>query len=349
MRFGVAGLGAIGAIRAASLVRHRDCQLAGVFDLDPARTAPYSSAARVFSSFDEMLRSDEIDAIVVSTPPDTHETMAVETLQSGKHVLIEKPLAPTIEACARILRASQATGKIVTTGYNHRYFEATKIVKDAVDAGTIGNLSHVRGFTGHAGLEEFKSRWMYDAAIMGGGALMDNGTHMIDLVHHIMGGADEVFGVAKGSIWNLPQVEDYAIAAMRSDRGIVGTVEASWDEWKGYRFHVDAYGDRGMARLYYAPMSATLITFDSLGSARKSKTFRFLSNIVREKVRGWQSTVVRTFDEEFSDFAALAGGQARQTRIATIQDGYRAIEIAHATYASSDTGTSVRLQPLTSI
>lgn len=349
MKFGLVGLGAIGAIRAAALGKNATCSLVGVFDADVAKASAVTPGTRAFESLDAMLADDVIDAVIISTPPNTHEEFAIRAMTAGKHVLIEKPLAPTVEACARIIETSRKTGKIATAGYNHRYFPAAKLVRDIVLSGAIGKLSHVRGFTGHMGLQEFKAKWMYDADVMGGGALMDNGTHMVDLVRYIMGDAEEIFSMSSNAIWQLPQVEDYAMVSMRSNEGVIGTIEASWDEWRGYRFHIDAYGDKGMARAYYAPMSATVVTMDKPGGTRRVVHHRYLKNIFAEKLKGWQSTAIQTLDEEITDFAALAGGQPTGGRIATAIDGFRAVEISHASYRSSASGQSQRLTPLASI
>ena len=349
MRFGLLGAGAIGAIRATALARSDTCQLAGVFDLDAGRAGAVAAGTTVHKTVGSLLGADDIDAVIVSTPPNTHEDLAIQALRAGKHVLIEKPMGPTTAACARIIAAARATGRMVTTGYNHRYFSATKLVRDTVNSGRLGRLSHVRGFTGHSGLSEFKSSWMYDPGVMGGGALMDNGTHMIDLVRYIMGDADQISGSASNRVWQLPGVEDHAVAMLRSSDGVLGTVEASWNEWKGYRFHLEAYGDKGMARAHYAPMGATIILLDKPGGKRRVTRQFYPRAIVREKLKGWQSTVIQTFQEEFADFAALAYGQHHTLRIASATDGYRAVEIAHAVYESSVSGKVVNLAPLASI
>ena len=110
---------------------------------------------------------------------------------------------------------------------------------------------------------------MYDKDVMGGGALMDNGTHVVDLVRYIMGESPtEVVGFATNKIWNLG-VEDEGIALLRTAEGTTASIEASWHEWRGYRFHIEAYGDRGMARAYYAPMMAMVIKLDKPGGNRR--------------------------------------------------------------------------------
>jgi predicted dehydrogenase len=218
-------------------------------------------------------------------------------------------------------------------------------VRDVVASGDIGTLSHVRAYAGHSGLGEFKAPWMYDKQVMGGGALMDNGTHIVDLVRYLMGDPAEVFGVATNKVWGLG-VEDEGIALLRTAGGVTASIEASWHEWRGYRFHIEAYGDRGMARAYYAPMMATVIRLDKPGGNKSVERHFYPRTILREKLRGWQSTVIQTFVEELADFVAAARGGPHSGRLALANDGLRAVQIAHATYDSEASRGCIKLPPL---
>ena len=144
----------------------------------------------------------------------------------------------------------------------------------------------------------------------------------------------DVFGVATGTVWNLPGAEDNGFALLRNSAGAVATLHASWTEWKGYRFYVEAYGDCGMVRAYYAPMTHLLISMDKPGGVRQRSRSFYPMNIIKEKLFGWQGTVIETFRQELTDFIALTAGG----RPATIADGFagfRAIEIANAVYRST--------------
>ena len=346
MKFGLIGIGAIGSVRASALRRTKGCELVVVHDLDAVRARALAPQAEFHATVASLFASTECEAVIISTPPQFHEQLAVEALRNGKHVLVEKPMAPTVDACRRMIEAAAAAGRILTIGFNHRYFAALKLVRDVVQSGELGRLSHVRGHAGHTGLSEFKAPWMYDGRIMGGGTLMDNGIHLIDLMRYVMGDFVEVYGHALNRVWKLNTAEDNALALFRSSEGVVGSLHSSWSEWKGYRFYVEAYGERGMARAYYAPMMATVIRLDKPGGVRKTERHFYLSNIVREKFRGWQSTVIETFIEEFNDFAKLAQGQSGSGRIATAVDGLRSIEVAHALYMSERDHRPVMLDRL---
>ncbi len=343
LRFALVGAGAIAQLRKQALDRSPVAECVGVFDIDQDRADALSGDATSYSDLDALLADPSADAVIVSTPPDTHADIAIAAFSAGKHVLVEKPMAHSLAACRKMVKAARSADKILTVGFNHRYFPAIRDLREAITSGAIGKLSYVRGFTGHTGLSEFKSDWMYSKSVMGGGALMDNGIHLIDLVQHVMGPVERVYGKAMDDIWGLDGVEDNAFALLTGQNGVVGSLNASWSEWKGYHFYLEAYGSKGMARAYYAPMQSSVITMDRPGGKARKKTNYYLPLIVREKLQGWQSTAVQTLTEEIGDFVSLVDGQQPAGQIATGVDGARAIEIANAVYASSKSHDSVEL------
>ncbi|NNF03988.1 MAG: Gfo/Idh/MocA family oxidoreductase, partial [Rhodothermales bacterium] len=189
MRFGIAGAGVIGQLRAAAIAGRAGGTVGAVFDVDEsARTklAKQYDAAQA-ASMEDLVSQSDLDAIVVSSPPQFHESQVIAALEAGKHVLCEKPLSNTLDSCATMVRAASDRGLTLTTGFNHRYFPAIKYIRDTLDQGLIGELDHIRAFAGHPGLSEFREPWEYDRKIVGGGALMDVGIHMIDLTHYLLG------------------------------------------------------------------------------------------------------------------------------------------------------------------
>lgn len=342
MRFGLIGYGGIGRLRRLALDRSRDATLAAVCDLDLARLADLGSRVERFTSARELVTSGACDAVIVSTPPNTHEKLTLQAFEAGRHVLVEKPMAPTLEACRRMVEAARAAGRVMTVGFNHRYFPSFRMVREALHSGAIGRLSHVRGYAGHVGLAEFSAEWMYNRTVIGGGTLWDNGIHMIDLVRHLLGEVCSVSGATGTRIWQIEGTEDNGFALLHGRDGITGTLQASWSEWKGYRFYVEAYGDRGLARASYAPMMATLITMNRPGGKRRVRRRFYPGIIVREKLKGWQSTAIESFVEEHADFTALVRGKTPGP-IARAEDGYRAVEIASAIRRSAEVGQRVDL------
>lgn len=343
MRFGLIGLGGIGQVRKAAIEQAPGCSLTAAFDINKDMAAQLGGEERFFNSAEELIASDVCDAVIISTPTNFHAEQAIAAMQAGKHVIVEKPMASSLEQCQSMLEVSRNTGMVLTVGFNHRYFGAIKEMRDAIESQAIGKLSYIKAYTGHTGLSEFKSPWMYDKDIMGGGTLMDNGIHVLDLTQHLMGGVKSVSGIALTDIWKLDRSEDNGFALMRGHGNVVATFHSSWTEWKGYRFYLEAYGDKGMVRAYYAPMMSTLITMDKPGGKRTVKRNFYISSIFREKFKGWQSTVIQTFMDELADFIALTKGDTSAGHIARAEDGVRVAEIANAVYKSSSDGGSVEL------
>jgi len=343
--FGLIGAGGIGKIRAGALRRTPGCRLAAVADKELLRARAAASAdAYCYTRYQELLEAPGIEAVIVSTPPVYHEEIVLAALAAGKHVLCEKPLATSVAACRRMVEAARRSGRVLATGFNHRYFPAVKYLKDVLASGRMGALDHVRAFAGHTGLSEFSAPWMYSKQGIGGGALMDVGIHVIDLVRYVLGEVSQVYGAASNEIWKQDGAEDNGFALLRSPSGKVATLHATWTEWKGYRFFVEAYCDRGMARAYYAPMFAMAICMDKPGGRRR-REFRFYPEIMlREKFRGWQTTTGLAFQEELRDFIQIVRGEpASGVRLADGFAGFRAVEIANAVYESSASGQPVRL------
>lgn len=343
VRFGLVGAGEIGRLRAAALRNVPGCRLEAVADTDASRAyaCARSSGARSFDDCQRMLGESSLDAVIVSTPPHHHEKIALAALEAGKHVLCEKPLAPTVEGCRRILDCARQHGRSIATGFNQRYFPAIQFVKQVLDHGGLGRLRHVKAYAGHSGLNEFRQPWEHDSHVIGGGTLMDNGIHLIDHVRFLLGEIEEVYGFASSQIWNLRGSEDNGFALLRGENGKIATLHSSWSEWRGYRFSIEAYGDLGMARASYGPMMATAVRMQQRGgpARRERKLYPWIA--VREKMQGWQSTVRLTFEQELRDFLGLLEGKPGS--IADGVAGLRAVEIAHAVYASSESRSPVKL------
>lgn len=171
--------------------------------------------------------------------------------------------------------------------------------------------------------------------------MMDVGIHMTDLARYLLGDITEVYGVTSESVWQVPGSEDNALAIFKSPQGVPAFYQATWSEWRGYHFYVDAYGDRGMVRGYYAPMFNLLITQDKPGGRRK-RVRRFYPEImIREKLRSWTTTAYASFQDELQEFLRMV--QGIESSNADGFAGFRAVEIANAVRQSGQTGQPVRL------
>ncbi|MGH9839349.1 MAG: Gfo/Idh/MocA family oxidoreductase [Blastocatellia bacterium] len=159
----------------------------------------------------------------------------------------------------------------------------------------------------------------------------------------LLGDVVEVYGFASSDVWKLGLSEDNGCAILRGANGKYATLQATWTEWKGYRFYVEAYGSRGMARAYYAPMMSMAVFMDKTGGTRRRKFNLYPEIVLQEKIFGWQLTTEKAFRQEFADFVKLCGGE--QGTIADGFSGFRAVEIANAVYRSARERQPIQLAP----
>ena len=297
VRMGIVGFGGIGKVRARALAQSADCKLTAVCDADAAQLGTAPDGVSRFNSYDELLASGACDAVSISTPPDSHEELAVRAFAAGKHVLVEKPMAATIPACNAMLAAAEQAGRVLAVGFNHRYFKGTKRVQAALRSAEIGSLRYFKAYAGHFGLPELRSPWMYDKHVMGGGTLCDNGVHVIDLIRYLMGEVESVAAEIPAPIWNVG-VEDNAFLHLHGGNGTVCSFHSSWTAWRGYEFCIEAYGDTGMAMMSYAPMFSQVIRVSLQPFTRTRERNFYMRDILREKVFGWETTAVAAFVDE---------------------------------------------------
>ncbi len=348
MRFGLVGCGAIGALRAESLAKTPGAELVLVFDSDARRSSEFAAKynVRATATLEDLVTSGDIDAVIVSTPPNIHREHCEMALNAGKDVLCEKPLASTIEDCRSIVETAARCGRTLATGYNYRFYPPVAKARELIAEGRIGKVINVKSYAGHPGGEEFTHHWVHDPSIMGGGALMDNGIHLADLLLHFLGEATESHGFASDSVWNFGESEDNGFVLAKTEDGKIGTLHASWSEWAGYHFYVDINGTDGRIRLRYPPMM-TILQERPQGRAKKGKrkTFLFPMLQVKERLGSYKWTLEQSFIAEHLDFMNRAkGGQGVG---ASGTDGLAAVELVNAAYkrngraASPPDGTAI--------
>lgn len=338
-RVGLVGCGEIGKLRAAAIKRSPELELVAVSDLDPgrARTVSASYGGAVVADWRELVQLDDLDAVVISTPPHLHAEMCIEALEAGKHVLSEKPLARTAEECREILAVAERCNRFVATGFNYRFYPSIEKARALLDAGVIGELDHIRSYSGYSA-KDHNHPWLHDVAVMGGGALRDNGIHLIDLTHYFLGDVEEVKGFALDTVWDFKGCEDNGFALLRSKAGKVASLQASWTEWRGYRFVIEIYGTLGCIRASCFPMLTQVVSSTELGGRTKRKRYFFPLVHLREHLHSYRWVVIQSFIQELDAFARAIRGDS--TAIATGFDGLRAVEIAHEASSDSTKRTS---------
>ncbi len=327
LRFGLIGCGDIGQLRAAALAGTPGCRLTAATDLDVARARDLATrhGAQTDPDWRTLLQRTDVDAVIVSTPPALHAELCVTALRAGKHVLCEKPLARSAAECREMVAAAHEADRCLATGFNYRFYPSFARAKVLLDSGIIGHLDHIRSYGGYSAASAAQA-WVHDGATVGGGALRDIGIHLIDLTRDFLGDVAEVSGVATGGVWNFPGCEDNGFVLLRNAAGRVATLHASWTEWRRYQFRIELYGTRGCIRATCFPMITQLVWAEETGGRTRRRTQLFPLTALGEKLRSYRWVVTRSFVEEFAAFAAAVRGEP--SRIATGEDGLRAVEIA---------------------
>lgn len=328
IRIGLIGCGAIGELRAKALLQKPDFQFVAAADghEQRARTFAGKFKAEPEKDWPGLLRRPDVDAVILSTPPSSHAEIAIAALNAGKHVLCEKPLARNPQECLEMIEAANKNGRTLATGFNYRFYPSVMKARELFDAGVIGDLDHVRAYTGYSA-QAHNQDWLHDVNVMGGGSLRDNGIHLIDVACYFFGDPVEVQGFGSSAVWKFPGCEDNGFALLRNARGNIATLQASWTEWTGYKFSVEVYGSKGCIRIRCFPM-ITEVTTGGVNSGRsRRQAFYFPKVHLMERLKTYRWVVVQSFVKEFSEFRAAIEGS--KTSIASGHDGLRAVEIAH--------------------
>lgn len=205
-----------------------------------ARTTPGAIAS---ADWKVAVRQPDIDIVVVSTINDSLAEIAGGAAAVGKHVLVEKPAARTVAEIDAVIAAARPAHALVRVGFNHRYHPALQKARTLFDAGAVGDLMFVRGRYGHGGRVGYDREWRANPALSGGGELIDQGVHLIDLSRWFLGEFSHIYGFAHTYFWDMP-VDDNAFLLLRTASQRTALLHVSCTEWKNL-FSLEIYGTTG--------------------------------------------------------------------------------------------------------
>jgi predicted dehydrogenase len=210
----------------------------------------------------------DVDLVLVASTHDMLAPIAEAAARAGKHVLIEKPGARRAGELDPVAEAAARSGALVRVGFNHRYHRALRKAREIFESGVLGPMMFVRARYGHGGRPGYDREWRADAAKSGGGELLDQGVHLIDLARWFLGDFTRVRGSVPTYFWKMP-VEDNAFLLLETAGGQTSFLHATWTEWKNL-FSFELYGrdgkleinglggSYGVERLAYYEMSAEM-------------------------------------------------------------------------------------------
>ena len=269
MKFAIVGCGLIGQKRLRSL--RADDRVVVVADPVLARAQALAGQARgaaAVADWRAAVENPEVEAVFVSTSNDALAPVTLAAIEAGKHVLVEKPAARAPAELLPAIAAAEARGVCVQVGFNHRYHPALQQARKLLDAGELGPLMFIRGRYGHGGRIGYDKEWRAKPEVSGGGELLDQGVHLIDLARWFMGDFPHVQGHVATFFWDMP-VEDNGFLLLRTAGGQVAWLHATWTEWKNTfsfeitgrdaKLHIEGLGGSyGVERLSFYKMKPAM-------------------------------------------------------------------------------------------
>ncbi len=354
LRVGIIGTAWPGQRHIEGYQRRDDVEIVALADVNTELAeeirAQYTINGKVYGDYREMLELGGVDAVSICTPNFLHAPMAIDALQAGKHVLLEKPLANTLEAGKRIAEQVAATDCVFMMAYNNRFRPESLILKAHIDAGRLGEIYYAKtGWLRHA-TEFFLRGWFTDKDKSGGGPLIDLGVHVLDLTLWLMGNPRPVN--VTGSVYQKftdmlsahggrVDVEDLAAAFVKLDNGATIVLDVSWVS------HIDEpnyvysqlFGTQGGARIERKTGTEDLEIYTVCNGVTLVEAPRF--NSYRMQQPGYM--FYESFAGEIAEFVDSIK-QGRQPS-ATITHGLDVLRVLDAIYRSAETGASVALDP----
>lgn len=245
VNIGLIGLGAISQSYQDAFSKVGSANLVAVADVDEGRVkaasdqwgcSGYKSAAELIA------RERNLEAVIICTPPVTHEDLTKDALAAGLNVLCEKPLSTDVASAERMAKAADEAGKILTMASKFRFVDDVITAREIVGYGNIGDvILFENAFTSHV---DMSGRWNSDPAISGGGVLIDNGTHSLDIARYFLGPISNV-RVVEGRRCQGLDVEETVTIFVKSDQGVLGNIDLSWTIQKPLENYIQIFGSKG--------------------------------------------------------------------------------------------------------
>ncbi|HKE11856.1 MAG TPA: Gfo/Idh/MocA family oxidoreductase [Myxococcota bacterium] len=313
LSFGLIGAGAIAQSYVQAMRDMPEARITGVADVRPeaAKAQAEGVGGTAYHSHEDLLEKGDCDAVIVCTPPVSHAQICCDALARGVHVLCEKPLAIDVESARRMLDTAERKGTLLTMGSKFRYVQDVIRAKSIVTSGILGEIVlFENAFTARVDMSQ---RWNADPNVSGGGVLIDNGTHSVDIVRYFLGPIADVHAVEGKRVQGL-SVEDTVRIFVRTASGVMGSIDLSWSLNKELDSFIDIYGSRGTIRVGW----------------RESKYRQSTSQDWITFGRGYDK--VQAFRGQIENFCQAIRG--KDMLLITAEDAIASVEVIEAAYQS---------------
>jgi len=246
-KIGIIGSGLIADFHAQAIQSLPNTQLAGIYNrnFENARKLANKFGTKCWEDQESMLKSDEVDIVMIATPSGAHAEPVIEAAKYGKHVLCEKPLEITLERIDRMIEAHKKSGTRLGGIFNYRYNDTTQVIKTAIDSGRLGRITHAAVYVPWWRTDEYYEGWHGTQDLDGGGALMNQSIHMIDLLQYLMGEVESLSAFTSRVGHPQIEVEDTATCALRFRNKSLGTIYGTTASWPGQFRRLEITGTGG--------------------------------------------------------------------------------------------------------
>ncbi|HBN84287.1 MAG TPA: gfo/Idh/MocA family oxidoreductase [Clostridiales bacterium] len=336
---GIVGAGNISKLHASVANETPGLRVAAISDIDESRAKALADVygCDYFSDYNKMFESDQIDIVSVCTPSSLHSQVGIAAANAGKHLIIEKPLDVTLEKIDGIIQACEKNGVVLCPIVQHRFDEDVMLVKEALDSGKMKKLlfgsCNVKWWRDQNYYDQggWRGTWKYD----GGGALMNQSIHYIDLLLHLIGPIEEIHGRCATLGHERMETEDIAVATLKFKNGALGYIEGTTIAYPGIEAVLDIYTQNGSIRI----KDDHIVLWECKEDT--GVNFKAGNDITRTGSARPMDISSASHQRQFADMV-----DALNTGRKPVVDGYearRTIEAILAFYESSRTGKNIRL------
>ena len=342
--FGIVGAGMIGDFHARAINDLPNAKLIGFCDqIEPAaKRAADTFGVECTTDYDAFLARDDVDIITICTPSGTHRDVSLPAIKAGKHLVIEKPLEVTLKKCDTIIRAAKKAGVKICGIFPTRFYDGSLAAKKAIDQGRFGRLA-----LGDAYVKWFRSQSYYDKggwkgtkALDGGGALMNQSIHAIDLLQWLMGPVESVTAVMGTLAHERIEVEDTAVATLRFKNGAIGVIEGATSVYPGFMQKVEISGDKGSVVLE----EGDLRIWDFIKGRASDERILDKIKAQTDTASGAADPTAIGYEGHRRQFADFLRALTKGTKpLVDGEESRKAVEIILAVYKAAETGKPVKL------
>ncbi len=348
--FAIVGCGVIGHKHAEEISHIADARLIAVADIlpDRAREIAVQRNCADFVDYHNMVELPEVDIVTVCTPSGLHAEVAVAAARAGKHVIVEKPIDVNLEKANWMIEECKKAGVKLTVISQHRFDASTVRVKQDIEAGKLGRM-----ILGEAAVNWFRSQGYYDSgewrgtwALDGGGALMNQSIHTIDLLQYLMGPVEEIHAYADRLNHERIEVEDAAVAIVKFQNGGLGTIVGTTAAYPGLTARVEVFGTRGSAVIDADMLTHLYHQEVPVEGMKYSVKAENLATTAKAAITGAADPAALSSAHRLQFLDMMDAVRNHREPAVTGEEGRKPLEIILAIYTSARTGKRVTL-PLT--